>query len=335
MVEIAKVLAIEERTSAEPVVLLDEPTSVLDARRDRGRSSRRSSGCDSMPRSSSCRTASTRCCACPTGCTCCATARSPARSTRRPRRRRRPAPHDDRPRPATGSHYHEDLHQPPATRGRPAAGAAGCAARRSARRDVRRRARARWSRIAGVQGSGREELCRSLFGAAAVAAGTVAARRRSAPAAITPRTRCAPASATCPPSARSRAWWPRCRWRRTCTLPHTGPRDAPARLLDRAARGRLVDDVDRAAADPHAVRGRPASAACRAATSRRSCSHAGWSPARCGCCCSTTRPAGSTSARKSEVYRLIRELTAIRRGGAAARRQPRGVHRDESTGCWS
>jgi len=31
MVEIAKVLAIEERTNAEPVVLLDEPTSVLDA----------------------------------------------------------------------------------------------------------------------------------------------------------------------------------------------------------------------------------------------------------------------------------------------------------------
>ena len=30
MVEIAKVLAIEERTSAEPIVLLDEPTSVLD-----------------------------------------------------------------------------------------------------------------------------------------------------------------------------------------------------------------------------------------------------------------------------------------------------------------
>ena len=44
MVEIAKVLRIEERTNAAPVIMLDEPTSVLESTRSR-RCSRRSDGC--------------------------------------------------------------------------------------------------------------------------------------------------------------------------------------------------------------------------------------------------------------------------------------------------
>ena len=66
--------------------------------------------------------------------------------------------------------------------------------------------------IVGVHGSGREDVCRALFGARGDAGRRGHARREEARPVRQPRGVLRRGRATCPPSARSRAWSARCRW---------------------------------------------------------------------------------------------------------------------------
>ena len=65
--------------------------------------------------------------------------------------------------------------------------------------------------IVGVHGSGREDVCRALFGAEPTLAGEVTLDGEKLDLSGTRGACRRPASATCPPSARSRAWSDRCR----------------------------------------------------------------------------------------------------------------------------
>ena len=208
MVEIAKVLRIEERTQHPPVIILDEPTSVLESkeietlftqvRRLREFASvifvshRLDEVLDVCDRVSVLRGG-----------------QSVGEVPTAGRRPGRPAPDDDR------------LHrlrrplprQPRRAVGRAAAAAdrpRACRARRSATSTSTSRA-GEIVGIVGVHGSGREDVCRALFGAEPTPAGEVTLDGEKLDLSGTRAALSPPASATSPPSARSRAWSGRCR----------------------------------------------------------------------------------------------------------------------------
>ncbi|GAA4038741.1 sugar ABC transporter ATP-binding protein [Nonomuraea soli] len=169
MVEIAKVLAIEERTRAQPVVLLDEPTSVLEAEEIETlfgqieRLRKHASVVFVSHRLDEVLQVSDRVYVLRGGQV--AGEVDPATAGAAGLHRMMIGAE------ATGSHYHDDLHRPPE--------------RSSVRLSVRGLCgegftdisfdliRGEVVAVAGVHGSGREELCRALFGARAVTAGQV------------------------------------------------------------------------------------------------------------------------------------------------------------------
>ena len=170
MVEIAKVLAIEERTHAEPVVLLDEPTSVLEADEVEvlvaqiERLRRHASVIFVSHRLDEVLRISDRVYVLRGGQV--AGEVDPRTAT--------PADlhHMMIGSPATGGHFHEDLQEGVADRPVRLRVDKLCGdGFRDVSFDV---AQGEVVSVAGVLGSGREELCRALFGAGRVTAGTVA-----------------------------------------------------------------------------------------------------------------------------------------------------------------
>ena len=144
--------------------------------------------------------------------------------------------------------------------------------------------------IGGLQGAGRTELVRALFGADPFTEGTVEVDGR-------------------PRRLRS----PRAGDRRRPRLPHRGPQGRRPRPRAVGARQHAAGPAVGRGPRAPAYAARPTSRAwrrppicgprassrrrgsCRAATSRRWCWPSGWRSSP-GCCCSTSRPAASTSA---------------------------------------
>ena len=277
LVEIAKVLATEERTNAEPVVLLDEPTSVLD--RDETellftqieRLRTRASVVFVSHRLDEVLRVSDRVYVLRNGQT---VAECIPGDVDEATLRRLMIGRD-----LEGSHYDEERQLP-------------------AREEVRLSVRGLSVKgvcddvdfdvhagevlgIAGVQGSGREELCRSIFGALADPQRSRHARRP----AVRPRSPRAAIAANIgfvPAERRREGMVGSMSVAENITLPHIGEVCAgPVLSAQRGARARR--QVDRAPPHPDALRIRAARRRSPAAISRRRCSHAGWCRTRCGC----------------------------------------------------
>ena len=169
MVEVAKVLTIEERTTVEPVILLDEPTSVLERReiatlfKQIERLRQRASVVFVSHRLEEVLEVSDR-----------------IYVLRNGQVVAEVDPHDTSPadlhrlligRESDGGHYHEDAQEPcdeaPLRLRVEDLMTAGC---RSVTFDIRA---GEVLGVAGVQGSGREEVCRALFGATRFSRGRV------------------------------------------------------------------------------------------------------------------------------------------------------------------
>ena len=148
--------------------------------------------------------------------------------------------------------------------------------------------------IVGVHGSGREDVCRALFGAEATTAGEVTLDGKKLDLSGT-RAACAAGVGYVPAERKIEGMVGPMSVADNMTLTKQGSR-CVGPLVSPRKQAAVVDRwIERLSIrTPH--RG-PRSSGSRGATSRRSSWPAGWWAATSGCCCSTTRPAASTSAR--------------------------------------
>ena len=196
--------------STPPVIILDEPTSVLESARSRP-CSPRSAGCASSPPSSSSRTVSTRCSRCATGSRVLRGGQSVGDVATRGCRPGRPAPHDDRvdrlrrplPRQLASSV------RPGSRRPRLTVRGLSGPSFRDVDLDVARGGDPRDRRRPRLGARGR--LPRAVRCASRRRCRRGHPRREEARPVRHPRGLRRRRRATCPPSARSRAWSGRCR----------------------------------------------------------------------------------------------------------------------------